>query len=221
MTIASNIDYMARVARETYVEERANFSFRYHGRRGVWGSAPVPRWDGGENLRNGRESEPFWPRLAQFALAGGVDVADLIRAQFETARGRPPEPTDCMNNKALRALAERQRTAHDRAAGELAAGIETLRVKTGIAPAGADLVQVVIDLIDNPIADLTPLFRAVLAGRMGQAVFWHRYLPAAVRQYATGPGGYDETWGNLIPNEIRQAYSDVRAWAGHTARRVS
>lgn len=107
------VDPLHSRIRETYVNERRKFESRLTGRTSDYGFKHMPKWDGTEDARPGtnrktvtdrygKNYKPVWPSIAAFALKHNVDPLLLIKTRFLNTKGpRPPEPTDCMCQKAL------------------------------------------------------------------------------------------------------------------------
>lgn len=218
MYTAAEIALHTRI-RETYVRERRAFESRLSGAPSGYGLGHMPKWDGTDDDRPGlnrksksdrfgRSFKPIWPKIAEFAFKHSVDPLLLVRNRFLNTRGpRPPEPTECMCQKALElCLADR-------------VSPEELNSKLCLYQ---DIFQKEVEgkvnyvdkygwtpqrVIDSVVRDLTlpfsSLYRYYLATVNGIGDVAEKHRSAAVLEYLRDMRSYsDSLWSQVIPADI-------------------
>jgi hypothetical protein len=179
----------------------------------------MSKWDGTDDDRPGvnkksrsdkfgRSFKPIWPKIAEFAFKHSVDPLLLVRNRFLNTRGpRPPEPTECMCQKALE-LCVADQVSVDELNSKLCfyqdifqkevEGRVSYVEKYGWTPQ---------KIIDSVVRDLTlpfsSLYRYYLAVVNGIADVSEKHRPSAVLEYLRDMRSYSESlWASVIPAEI-------------------
>jgi hypothetical protein len=199
---------MADAVRTYYIlEHRRHVEARQGGGPCTYGCRPIPCWDGGVDADGKVHARPIWFEIVRYALAHAISPILLVRATFRDWKSpRPPYPNQFANPLALRRarlLAEPPAIFGDNLK------MEDHRFKSATTIHQRydrmDVEAAARRALHDPTTDLSPLYRYCV-GRIGGADdVAARFEREAFRMYVFDREAYDATWGDRIPQELREA----------------
>lgn len=209
----------AQRVREAYIRCRSAFESARAGRP-VSYNVPA-RYDGrhaalidGEQPV-GRGSKEVWTSLAEFVRQQGADFEPYVYAQFEGLgpADRPPEPPQLKSQRAL----DRWNLVRPSTSDSLRLSL-TLQTQaavgslTRLVRRGLEELDAWLGVLNDPVTDLTPLFRYSMAVSLTQrdrrfSKLARYYLPQAQLQYRRNPQAYCEVWQDFLPDRSELRHS--------------
>lgn len=205
--------WIADRCREAYIYERTQFELsrnkKLQDRRPPYQYRPAVRWDGGED-DEGREFAPYWPKLASFMLAHGLEPEAVIRKRFMLVKGaNPPWP----NQIAVEAYLEQYKGLSELASEDeiaVAYRLDKEYMRTAMSssryfrPDKSHDWSMTALLLDNSL-DVSALMRFCVAHEMKLRPVMNRLERRAIAQVIRAPKAHSKVWGKAIPEEILQA----------------
>lgn len=207
----NRLDQLANQLRSTWIEERRRYISKANPGY-ISNYSPGPGLDGGVVAATGRRCKPIWPSFAKWIDTNRLNPVKFIRAQFENCRGRPPDsPTQLMSPRALaryeQYVGTREYVSELRIALDSQLMAARNAVETNKLLYGSSAYRVTI--LDSNLG-LTALFRYALATRTPENYdLVSAYKEAALYQYLYERDAYDEVWGTMIPDDLKQAADAV------------
>src|ERR1700739_2767163 len=193
------------------IQERTIHARRYrHPEAAVF--TPGPRWDEPKE----RGGETIWEKNARFVIQYELVPEELMGRIFRTLGQEAPQPNVLCGPKALAIY--RQQTAQSLRIIEIDWALQKNTARRRLLEYQqlqlGDNEQAWRALLLDPTSCLSDLFRFVLARQEGYADLAEFYRDAALSQYLCDSKQYDQVWGNVIPEELRQAAEKTRLSLG-------
>lgn len=184
----------------------------------------VPEYDGTENARGGKDAKwgrkykSVWLRLAKELTARKVNPILAIEMTFEATLGiTPPKPQMILSVKLeervarLPGILEKEVRAQIDAEATVA-GVRLRRLGSTTALREEQMYRLVIT---DPLLDLTPLYRMLLAVQSKQFDLAAKYKPRALRQYLNSADIFDRVLAGQLPAEFCREARAIRGASGH------
>lgn len=208
-----HVEKLAQLIRTCYVLHYRRAEERQTGTRSYYGAKHVVKWDGGSD-KAGRNFKPIWPKIARAILSWGADPEKFIAAQFNN-RGLQTMPYPNM------LLSDMAKEAYDKYAKNLEHEIGlSLEIQHNQFLIELEKAQILRRascaeagrlILRSPMTSLSALYRYVIAVRVEDAELAAQFRDLAIDQYFYSAAAYDKTWGDFIPEELKQEAAALRA----------
>jgi hypothetical protein len=201
------LDYRERLAarlRAAFVRERRRWVVRRTGKPSMFGSGPIPAWDGGIDY-NGVRHTAVWPKVAdQLIDARCADPERFILAQFSGLANL--RASDMLGGKAMERYKQVMDKLPDIVLGSFQADMGAFRL--GVHRTSRwfpDMTPRDVNeyVLGSHYFTLSPLFRYCCAAEEGFADLVDVYQYAALDQFMSSPTDYRRLWGNKLPQALR------------------
>lgn len=192
-----------------YVRELYCMARRRHeakrGKTSDFGEKELPQWDGGEH--DGREYQPYWPKIVAFCKQHQLDPARLVRAIFDSNESpTPPTPKTLVGVNALalykkheiseRLILQQELNYYRNQAHKY---FVSFTVRKDLEP---DMAWREVVMEDPPM--LSALFRYCLAVKAGFDDLAADHADTAMQEYFWAKEIYDAEWGDWIPPGLKE-----------------
>lgn len=169
-----------------------------------WGATYMAAWDGGET-RTGRVCGNAWAAAAAACGARGIDPILLVDAAFTPPIRPLPEPNQLISEELLGRASRAGKEAAGIAEAALSRQRAVLRGEVDFLVAGGrGKGEAVRRALTEPGIQLSGLFRYCYAALAGDADLAAHFADEALYQYAFRAKAYDDAWGDLVTDYLRQ-----------------
>lgn len=200
--------YIANGVRTYYIlEHRLHVDSRQGGGPCTYGCRPLPKWDGGVDAEGRVYERPVWFDIVRYALTNSVSPILLIRGTFRAWNSpQPPYPNQFTNPLALRRA--RDMTSSSTIFSENL-HMEDHRFKAAVTVHrrydNMDVDAAGRRALHDPTVGVSALYRYCTGKQCGADDVAERFKQEAFQMYVFDRETYDASWGDRIPQELRDA----------------
>lgn len=156
----------------------------------------------------------YWQRLARYCQSGRFDLDRLIRAFFisqDKIRNFMLLNHDEIFSQNTSRIYESLAPTPDVCTASLKAQQRALEAISNhqFVLYGTDERRSSVDALMADLTPFTPLFRCCVLNKYQED--FRPWLLSAIQQYQSAPDSYDKSWGDLIPQDIREIGKNRRS----------